>query len=203
MVRPGQPDDAAEFARLVLISDEAFLPFLFGDRLETVLRRMFSVPRNLFSYEHVTIVEAEGRVAGMLLGYSYEQMRREVVRTGLLFLRHMGFFLLRQIPVMLRAIPRSRREERSASWLAKREFYISNVAVKPAFRNLGLGHVLLADAAERAREVGCCRIVLDMEAENQAALRFYEREGFVKEASNLLVMGRFEFLRLSRELTTD
>jgi hypothetical protein len=33
-VRPARPDDADDFLRLILMSDKAFLPSLFGDDYE-------------------------------------------------------------------------------------------------------------------------------------------------------------------------
>ena len=201
MLRSAQPDESADFAALVKMSDHTFLPFLFSGRLESILRRMFPQPRNLFSYEHVRVIELEGRVAGMLLGYSFEQMRREMTNTGWLWLRYAGFYLLWRMPrFALRLLSQSNRRAPSANWLNEGEFYVSNMAVKPEFRRRGLGHRLLDDAIARAKELGCRRIALDVESDNVEAVRLYERAGLLREESNLQVMGRFEFLRLSREL---
>jgi len=199
-IRPGEPQDAAEFARLVMMSDPVFLPYIFAERFETILLKLFPFRRNLFSHEHVRIIEIAGRPAGMLLGYSYRQMRSEMLRTALLFLRFAGRFLMRRGLRLLRSMPRRPRDDDSASWLAEGEFYVSNVAVKPEFRRQGLGRLLLADAVLQAAVLGCRAVALDVEAENREAIRLYEREGFIREAKNLKVLGRFEFVRLTREI---
>jgi len=184
-----------------MLSDPVFLPYIFAEQFETMLLRLFPARRNLFSHEHTRIIEARGQPTGMLLGYSYRQMRNEMLRTAALLLRHTGGFLLRRALRLMRSMPRRRREDESASWLVEGEFYISNLAVKPEFRRQGLGKMLLDDATATAGRLGCRVVALDVEVENRAAIRLYEREGFVREAKDLKVLGRFEFARLTRRLS--
>jgi len=75
--------------------------------------------------------------------------------------------------------------------------------VIPEFRRQGLGRLLLADAEAWARQQGCTRLALDVEAENRDAIRLYERFGFVREAHDLKLMGRFQFARYSKPLGGD
>jgi ribosomal protein S18 acetylase RimI-like enzyme len=186
-----------------MMSDPVFMPFLLSGRFEPLLIRMFPARRNIYSYEHVRIAEVEGQVAGMLLGYTYEQMQREMLRSALLLLGYAGFHLLRRIPWLLYHGLRTPREDRG-SWMVKGEFYASNMAVKPEFRNQGLGRRLLADAADRARELGCKRMVLDVETDNVGAIRLYEREGFHRDPGAVRGLGRSEFQRFSKRLrSTD
>jgi len=206
-VRAGQAEDCGELARLVMMSDSSFLPFLFGDRLETALQQMLARPRNLFSFEHTRVIEVNGQVAGVLLGYSYEQMRSEALPTGLLWLRSLGFSLLRRLPELLRVgfasartapARKTRDSSGNSRWLSPAEFYVSNMAVKPEFRRIGLGRRLLVDAIARARELGCRQVALDVDARSAAAIALYTSLGFVREEHDLKVMGRFEFRRMSR-----
>jgi ribosomal protein S18 acetylase RimI-like enzyme len=199
-IRDGRPEDTAELARLVMLSDTSFLPLLFGGRLESALRQMLARRRNLFSHKHTRVVEHQGQTAGVLLGYSYEQMRREALFTGVLWLRLLGSGLLRRLPGLLRlGFSRSARQD-SARWLSPGEYYISNLAVGPEFRRQGLGARLLDDCRQRAERLGCRRVALDVDAGNEEAMRLYSRMGYEREKHSLRVGAQFEFARLSRSV---
>jgi ribosomal protein S18 acetylase RimI-like enzyme len=61
---------------------------------------------------------------------------------------------------------------------APASFYINTLAIYPQDRNHGLGAVLLEAAERKARKAHCSSLLLEVAAENQGALRFYERHGF-------------------------
>lgn len=198
-IRSARPDDSQGLARLIVMSDQTFLPYLFGKNFERVVQKQFRIRRSLFSFEHVRIVETEGKVAGMLLAYTFDQMRAEIARWGTGFLGSVGLGFLVRLPVMLfHAIFQRRDSGPRPSWVNPGEYYLANMAVLPEYRRQGLGRMLLADAEARAKELGCTSLALDVEAENLAAVRLYERYGFIREEHNLQVMGKFEFLRFSK-----
>jgi ribosomal-protein-alanine N-acetyltransferase len=58
-------------------------------------------------------------------------------------------------------------------------FHLASLAVEPDHRRRGWGTRLLRLVLERARERGCCRCTLEVRATNRAALRLYEKAGFV------------------------
>jgi ribosomal protein S18 acetylase RimI-like enzyme len=204
VIRSARPDDSRDFARLIVMSDKTFLPYLFGNDFEQVVQRLFRTRRSLYSHEHVRIVEVEGSVKGMLLAYTYDQMRAEMARSGSGFLRSAGLGFLFRLPAMLfRSVFHRRPAGPRPSWVNPGEYYLANMAVLPEYRRQGLGRMLLADAETRAKELGCTRLALDVEAENTAAVRLYERYGFIREEHNLRVMGKFEFLRFSKPVPTQ
>jgi len=225
-VHPARPEDADDFLRLILASDKAFLPSLFGDDYERIIRGIFVSGEGLFGYPNVRTVEVENRVAGMLLAYTYEQMvtamaqwetdeeqspaadgpesdiepprtprapsTRRTSRSGL-------SLCLGDLVVKILHRFRGRPEPATRSgWVNPGEYYLANMAVYPEFRRQGLGRLLLADAEARARQQGCNRLALDVEAENRDAVRLYEHTGFVREEHDLRLMGRFQFARYSR-----
>jgi ribosomal protein S18 acetylase RimI-like enzyme len=195
-ISDARPEDAESCARLILLSASEFLPFMFSDRIRRVLVTLLSRPANLFSHEHVRVIRTETAAAGMLLGYSDEQQRREELRTGMLLFGQLGFSFLRRLPRLLRA-------QGVVNYLAKGEFYLSNLAVGPEFCRQGLGRELVGDAQQQARSLGCGRIVLDVETDNQGAIGFYERLGFERagEAHRLRTRRhQFAFLRLVRRI---
>lgn len=55
---------------------------------------------------------------------------------------------------------------------------LSSIAVSPASAGRGMGRALLHDAEAAAAEAGCRRLRLEVRADNAAAIRLYEREGY-------------------------
>jgi ribosomal protein S18 acetylase RimI-like enzyme len=58
------------------------------------------------------------------------------------------------------------------------DYYISRVAVSPDFSGRGLAGQLLQKAEEQARSHGARRLLLEVAAGNDVALRLYSRHGF-------------------------
>jgi ribosomal protein S18 acetylase RimI-like enzyme len=56
---------------------------------------------------------------------------------------------------------------------------IHDLAVAAEYRGQGVGTMLLDAVANRARELGCCRVTLEVAPENPGAKKLYERSGFV------------------------
>ncbi|MBU3697721.1 N-acetyltransferase [Dechloromonas sp.] len=55
---------------------------------------------------------------------------------------------------------------------------IHDVVVHADYRGRGIGRALLAWAEQRARDLGCCKLTLEVLANNSTALAAYERAGF-------------------------
>ena len=55
---------------------------------------------------------------------------------------------------------------------------IQNLGIVPAYRDQGLGSSLLVSALQGFRESGIHRVYLEVTAENEGAIRLYERLGF-------------------------
>lgn len=55
---------------------------------------------------------------------------------------------------------------------------LSRIAVSPAARRRGLGRMLLAATCAQATARGCERMLLEVQADNAAALRLYAEAGF-------------------------
>lgn len=55
---------------------------------------------------------------------------------------------------------------------------LEDMVVAPGHRGAGLGDRLLREALAQARARGCRRVTLLNDADNQAAQRFYARQGF-------------------------
>jgi len=61
---------------------------------------------------------------------------------------------------------------------AKEVVNIHDLAVLPEFRNRGIGSVLLNAVEDFARQIGACKLTLEVRENNKAAERLYFRKGF-------------------------
>ena len=55
---------------------------------------------------------------------------------------------------------------------------IHDIVVRRERRRAGIGQALLAWAAQRARQLGCCKLTLEVLSQNERALASYEMAGF-------------------------
>jgi ribosomal-protein-alanine N-acetyltransferase len=81
---------------------------------------------------------------------------------------------------------------------------VQTIAVTPEHRGTGLGVALLARVFDEALRRECSQVMLEVAADNEAALRLYERHGFTSLAkrSNYYGPGRDALVMRSR-LTTN
>ena len=196
ILRPATPADAADITDLILLSAEHFLPAVFGPRIKEGLTTLAAHNGTLFSSSHAWMADAEGRAAGMLLGYSGRERTKEDPATGLGLLRILGGGMLRRLGRLLRV-------QRMIGAIALDEWYVSNVAVRPELRGQGIGRARMLNAEERARSDGAAAIVLDVETDNPSAIRVYERLGYatVSTTPSLSLDGReFAFFRMWKPL---
>lgn len=66
-------------------------------------------------------------------------------------------------------------------WQSLDEGEIPNVAVKETYRGRGVGEALLAELILQGKERGITAYTLEVRAGNKAAIRLYEKLGFLSE----------------------
>jgi len=189
VIRKGKIDDAEDFSRLVLLSAPAFSAFFFGPNAGEIMKSLFQQPRNLFNFEHSYFIEANDKITGMVLGYSWNQNKREELHTGWLLVKYLKWRFFSRLFYMLKAYKMVKIKEN--------EYYVSSIAVYPEFRGLGLGTKLLLEIEREARETGSNKIVLDVETSNQRALKLYEKLGYVIETPAFKIK-TFESFRMGK-----
>ena len=196
-IKRGNSGNACAFAQLIVISAPLFFPVLLGPHLDNFMENAYQKSINLFSHQHTWFIEAQGKITGMLLGYTGDVKRDEGLPTGLLFFKHFikyGFF--QKIIFLLKSqnfFPKVKRDD----------FYISNLAVFPEYQNRSTGTCLLKFAEPEALNNGCTSMVLDVEAENQRAIKLYQKNGYVMESTSpSLQLGKshFQFIRMKKQL---
>ena len=119
-----------------------------------------------FSYRNAEILEVDGEIAGMLLGYR----QPDTMDPGDTSTIHEVFRAMAELEA---AAP--------GSW------YVNIVGVFPEFRGQGLGTRLLRRAEELAEATDTNRMSLIVDSGNDAARRLYERTGYREDARRPMV----------------
>jgi GNAT superfamily N-acetyltransferase len=57
---------------------------------------------------------------------------------------------------------------------------IHDLAVLPEHRGIGIGRRLLAAVEQKARDLGCCKVTLEVQENNTKARHTYEQSGFIQ-----------------------
>jgi len=70
-----------------------------------------------------------------------------------------------------------------STFLARPLVNIHDLAVIPAYRRHGVGRLLLERVAAKGKALGCCKLTLEVRADNHSAQRLYEAVGFDNAAS--------------------
>ena len=65
-----------------------------------------------------------------------------------------------------------------SSFRAKPLLNVHDIAVAPALRGRGVGRSLLEAAATEANKLGCCKLTLEVRADNERAKGLYKSVGF-------------------------
>jgi len=189
--------DREDFRNLYIMSAPEYIPALFGGTQDKVTKSLFRYGRNLFSFEHTLFAQVNGKNAGMLLGYDWRTQKKESDKTSMLMVRYMKTKFITQIQHLAWA----------SSVLTKIDdgtFYISNLAVYPEYRRNGLGTSLLSHAEQAAIKLGAKSLELDVEADNENAIRLYRKFGMniIGEPKGTVIDGEeFEFFRMTKNIS--
>ena len=190
----GRPEDAYHFSNLMEISASSLFPAVFGHEFKTILENLFREKKNLFSFEHTHMAKLGDETVGMLLGYDWRIKRKEEINTGRLIIRYMKFEFIKRLPLFLKL-------NSIVGYLKEGEFYISNIAVYPEYRGMGIGTILL-NFIEETESKNIKKLTLDVETKNEGAIRLYKRLGFTisGKVSTKLKGITFEFFRMEKIL---
>lgn len=162
-IRPADADDAPDLARLVDIAGGGVYAFLLDGLMPGMSAAEMLMPglagrSGSLSHRQSGVAELDGRVVGIAHGYPTDWIRTEDY-SGLPPDRvaHMAEFSDMQ------------------DWGS---YFLSALAVDPAWRRQGIAGRLLGWFYERARTGGFNRVTLHVWADNAPARRLYAGEGF-------------------------
>lgn len=195
-IRPARPDDAPLAAAIFRLTMEGLADYLFGGDghwTEVALMRLFS--RNAGRLGHgVAFVIESHRALGMLVAFPGADISRLSLAVVPYLPRALGF---RLFGFAARSLLLAGIREAEAD-----EYLISNLGVLPAAQRHGLGTRLLLHAEEQARRHGLSKCSLLVSAENQIALRLYQKHGYRIAASYRRDNPFIHYHRMVKQLTT-
>ena len=165
-IRPATPEDAPALLRVIDLASEGLLPTLWagmapkGVTADEVGLGLVTAEAGDFSYTSGWLAERHGTVgAGMICYRLPDPPGPADPDTPPAFAGVEA--LAAQVP----------------GW-----WYINFFATLPEYRHQGLGKALLEKAEDLARAVGCDGIALIVAASNGAAIKLYQRAGYVERA---------------------
>jgi ribosomal protein S18 acetylase RimI-like enzyme len=175
-IRPAAPADLDRIADIINDPPAAGSVALAGS-VEKAMRagRVFARAGISPLIQHTVVAEIDGRVVAVMDASAHHP---EVEFTPRLFLRLLVPVLRAVGAAGLWRFLRSRGAWGRVGFPNDPEsYYIAELDVDSAYRNLGIGGVLLRHAEERARVAGCPRMTLATNITNPAQ-HLYERFGF-------------------------
>jgi len=173
-LRAATPDDADHLAQLINYAGEGMPAYLWERMAEAsetpwdVGRRRAQRTEGGFSYLNATIAEADGEVAGCLIGYALPNEPEPID--------------YEEMPEMF--VPLQELEN-----LTPGSWYVNVLAVHTRFRGGGVGSTLLEFAEKLSEKTACRSLSIIVADANSGARRLYERHGYVEKASRKMVKG--------------
>jgi len=172
VVRPATLADAAAMAELVNMAGEGMPLYLWTGMAEPgqdpwdVGRRRAERESGGFSYRNATMLEADGRIVGCLIGYKLPDAPEPIDYATM--------------PAMF--VPLQELEN-----MACGTWYVNVLATDPGYRGRGFGTKLLGIAEELAAAAGCHRLSIIVSDGNIGARRLYDRCGYSQLATRPMV----------------
>lgn len=173
--------DPFRVSELIYEADAETFNFFFGNKenASQKLGKLVSTGDNNLGYQQIYVVTNDDHQIMGVMVYSAGEKMGTIHELKVLFHNFNILDSLRFIMIeIIDSIFLSRLEED--------DFYYAIVAVDEHFRGQGVGSFILEEGIKLAREKGYRRAVLDVDIENDGALRLYERFGFRKFKERIL-----------------
>lgn len=196
IIREAQPDldEGLIAARFVDEASEGFFKSILGIKTYEIIADAFVKSNNEYSFENSTMIECEGRVVGMISGYT--SIEKEGFTKNVLnqFPRGAKFRIL-IFSVIGRLLSRFLGPH------GKEDYYLQTITVNSGMRGKGIGQILLRHSEEIAIEKGAKILSLDVSSKNYKAINSYLRFGMRATSSwpNFLKLPPV-FTRMEKEL---
>jgi ribosomal protein S18 acetylase RimI-like enzyme len=193
-VRSASVEDAEDFANLILLSALSLFSELLGKEAKPIVKYLFYRSKNLFSFQHTYVAKVENKNIGIILSYDWNARVRESIRTGILLYKYNSASFIKKFNSWISLY--------SIGKISREEYYISNLAVHPEYRRLGIGSKLVSKAESEAKECKLRKVALDVESSNVGAINFYRRINYriSNRFSVKLDNQTFHFYRMCKEL---
>ena len=169
-------DDVKDIAEMIYYTDKFLAQLIFGHNKNSVIStlcRLIERGNNFFGYENVNLIVDEGKILGYYIGFQVDKVNNLSVTKS--YIRTMNYRQLAWYIFYGRRII----NQLLISHMNQDDYYLSNMYVKPASRNNGVGSLMLRHVITDALRLGCKRIVLEVSSENRAR-SLYTRLGFTE-----------------------
>ena len=178
-IAPSSPDEADVAARLTFMAYHRFSYDIFGqvgeERALINFKKLWIHNNNRFSHRFSYTAKAGSEVIAIMTCYPSMKVNKLVLPT-LFYLIRIGkstflwHFFTHLINFYYFALGTENMPD---------EFYIATLSVLPEYRNKGIGAEMLKYAIGLTGQYGYKKCSLHVNAENDAGIRFYERNKFV------------------------
>lgn len=161
-IRPANATDGLDLAKLIDIAGEGIPNWLWSkssDEKNSPLDIGTERARRTsggFSFTNAHVIQHGNKIAGMLLGYPIREAPDDNVD---------------ELPAPI--APFVELEKHSVD-----TWYVNALAVFAAYRGLGFGSALMAQAEQEARNTGLPRMSIQVYGQNHGAVRLYKRLGY-------------------------
>ena len=169
-LEPYAPDrhDELRVAQLIFESDPEMNRLVYGSKPVDVIRKLLRIPESYFVPDYLKCAMLDGQLAGVVVVYPTSKMQEIDKLAGQGFMKALGifafakqFFLFMKMDKML------------GGAIDDDGLYIHTLCVNSALRSAGIGSAIIRLLAEENE-----KMYLYVNAANDKAIRFYERNGF-------------------------
>lgn len=181
-IEPASGAEADVAASLSFMAYHEFSYDIFGkvgERAATeYFKRLWLHGENRFGYKYSYIAKVRGNTVGIMTCYPSPYIKTLTLPT-FWQLMHVGgaTFLFHFLAHLSNFYHFSSTREFHAD-----EFYVATLSVLPEYRGMGIGGHLLRHAFRLTLEQVCTHCTLHVNADNEGGIRFYERNGFIKDS---------------------
>jgi ribosomal protein S18 acetylase RimI-like enzyme len=195
LIRDAINIDKKDYSNLVMISVDQYFPFLFSEKIPSMLEKLFLKDNSFFSHKLAKVALCDEKIAGCMVTFSYSGKIKYKTKNAVNIMFLLGFSFFKRLKRILKCTS-------VIGEFNKNEFYISNLAVYPEYRNKGIGTALLKKAEEIALENDAGKIVLDVETNKTDAVKLYLKNDYVIESEIKFDFKNkfFNFYRMEKSL---
>jgi ribosomal protein S18 acetylase RimI-like enzyme len=164
--------DVNLIAGLIYDADPEFNRLIFGEREQALPRIivMTTLPGTFYSSTYLRVIYYEGNLVGIVSGYPVREKNRIEKSVGKAFAHVFGMMgFVRKMPLLLQM------RKLMSGRMDLEGYYIVYLSVSASSRGKGIGSSLIEELAQQ-----WTKLYLHVSIHNSKAIRFYERNGFIK-----------------------
>ena len=158
------------FAQLFNEASEGFFVSMLGTLTYEIIADAFVKPNNEYSFENAAMIEYQGKIVGMVSGYTYAEKEGFIKNILLQFSKGV------KLRIMMFSIV-GRLLSRFLGPRGENDYYLQAIAVSSRMRGKGLGQRLLKHSEEIAFKKGSKTLSLDVSSKNKRAIKSYKKFG--------------------------